>query len=137
MNDKIAERPQELGNFHFKPWEVPFLTELFNKNDLSAQFVQTADGKNLCIFEKRDEKAIRMARDEFVKLCGEVKEQLAFDRDEQGLFTIKNLQTGNEISFDGQTDKTEIASRMQEEFGFDNQKSRLAAARFGKNRITG
>ena len=43
MKSKIAERPQELGNFHCEAWEIPFLTAHLNKNDLSAQFIQTVD----------------------------------------------------------------------------------------------
>lgn len=89
MKSKIAERPQELGNFHCEAWEIPFLTAQFNRNDLSAQFIQTTDGKNLCIFEKCDEKAIKMTRDSFVQQCTDVKNDLAFDRDEN-FITIKN-----------------------------------------------
>lgn len=60
MKSKIAERPQELGNFRCDAWEIPFLTTHFNKNDLSAQFIQTADGKNLCIFVKKTNKAAKL-----------------------------------------------------------------------------
>ena len=137
MKTKIAERPQELGNFHCEAWEIPFLTAHLNKNDLSAQFIQTGDGKNLCVFEKKDRKAIEMTRDAFVRQCGEVKNDLAFDRDEAGFITIKNLRTGKEISFDEIPDKKTLALRMQEAFGFDEIKAKIAAARFGEEMTTG
>ena len=137
MKSKIAERPQELGNFHCEAWEIPFLTAHLNKNDLSAQFIHTADGKNLCVFEKKDEKAIRMTRDAFVRQCNEVKSEMAFDRDESGFITIKNLRSGKELSFDEIPDKKSLASKMQEAFGYDEIKAQIAAARFGEEMLTG
>ena len=135
MKSKIAERPQELGNFHCEAWEIPFLTAHLNKNDLSAQFIQTVDGKNLCAFEKKDEKAIKMTRDAFVRQCSEVKNELAFDRDEDGFITIKNLRTGKEISFDEIPDKKTLAAKMQEAYGYDEIKAKVAAARFGEETL--
>ena len=137
MKSKIAERPQELGNFHCEAWEIPFLTAHLNKNDLSAQFIQTSDGKNLCVFEKKDRKAIELTRDTFVRQCNEVKSDLAFDRDEAGFITIKNLKTGKEISFDEIPDKKTLAENMQKAFGYDDIQSKIAAARFGEEMLTG
>ncbi|MBQ6041520.1 MAG: hypothetical protein IJL32_12230 [Oscillospiraceae bacterium] len=137
MKSKIAERPQELGNFHCEAWEIPFLTAHLNKNDLSAQFIQTSDGKNLCVFEKKDRKAIELTRDTFVRQCSEVKSNLAFDRDEAGFITIKNLKTGKEISFDEIPDKKTLAENMQKAFGYDDIQSKIAAARFGEEMLTG
>lgn len=135
MKSKIAERPQELGNFRCDAWEIPFLTTHFNKNDLSAQFIQTADGKNLCIFEKQDEKAIKMTRDSFVQQCNDVKSDLAFDRDESGYITIKNQKTGKEISFDQIPDKKTLAAEMQKAFDWDEIKAQLGSARFGEEML--
>ena len=137
MKSKIAERPQELGNFHCEAWEIPFLTAHLNKNDLSAQFIQTSDGKNLCVFEKKDRKAIELTRDTFVRQCSEVKSNLAFDRDEAGFITIKNLKTGKEISFDEIPDKKTLAENMQKAFGYDEIQSKIAAARFGEEMLNG
>lgn len=137
MKNKIAERPQELGNFHCETWEIPFLTAHLNKNDLSAQFIQTRDSKNLCVFEKKDEKAIKMTRESFVRQCNEVKSELAFDRDEAGFITIKNLRTGREISFDEIPDKKSLAANMQTVFGYDALKAQAAAARFGEEMLQG
>lgn len=135
MRSKIAERPQELGNFLCEAWEIPFLTAHLNKNDLSAQFIQTAAGKNLCVFEKKDEKAIKMTREAFVRQCSEVKNELAFDRDEEGFITIKNLRTGREISFDEIPDKKTLSEKMQETYGYDEIKAKVAAARFGEEML--
>lgn len=135
MKSKIAERPQELGNFRCDAWEIPFLTTHFNKNDLSAQFIQTADGENLCIFEKQDEKAIKMTRDSFVQQCNDVKSDLAFDRDESGYITIKNQKTGKEISFDQILDKKTLAAEMQKAFDWDEIKAQLGSARFGEEML--
>lgn len=137
MKSKIAERPQELGNFHCEAWEIPFLTAHLNKNDLSAQFIQTSDGKNLCVFEKKDRKAIELTRDTFVRQCSEVKSNLAFDRDEAGFITIKNLKTGKEISFDEIPDKKTLAEKIQKAFGYDEIQSKIAAARFGEEMLNG
>lgn len=137
MKSKIAERPQELGNFHCDAWEIPFLTAHLNRNDLSAQFIQTGDGKNLCVFEAKDRKAIELTRDTFVRQCSEVKNDLAFDRDETGYITIKNLKTGKEISFDEMPDKKTLAENMQKAFGYDDIQSKIAAARFGEEMLTG
>lgn len=137
MKQKIAERPQELGNFHCEAWEIPFLTAHLNHNDLSAGFVQTADGKNRCIFDKKDEKAVRLTRDEFVKQCVETKKDLNFDRDEAGFFTIKNIHTGKEISFDQLPDKVTLSSEIQKTFGYTEEKANLAAARFGDEMLQG
>ncbi|MDE7138920.1 MAG: PcfB family protein, partial [Ruminococcus sp.] len=52
MKDKLAERPQELGNFKVKDWEIPFITSELNNYDLSAQFGVTKDGEKFCLYEK-------------------------------------------------------------------------------------
>lgn len=137
MKQKIAERPQELGNFRCEAWEIPFLTAHLNKNDLSAQFVQTADGKNLCVFEKKDEKAIKMSRDTFVQQCMNTKKDFMFDRDESGFITIKHLKTGKEISFDKSINKKELAVKMQDAFKIDELEAKLAASRFGEEMLQG
>lgn len=137
MKSKIAERPQELGNFHCEAWEIPFLTAHLNKNDLSAQFIQTSSGKNLCVFEKKDRKAIELTRDAFVQQCNAAKNDLAFDRDEAEFITIKNLKTSREISFDEIPDKKTLAANMQTAFGYDEIQAQIAVARFGEEMLTG
>lgn len=137
MKSKIAERPQTLGNFRCEAWEILFLTAHLNKYDLLAQFIQTADGKNLCVFAKKEAKAIQMNRDAFVQQCMDVKNDLIFDRDEAGFLTIKNLKTGREISFDMIPDRKTLAAEMQEAFGYDELTAQIAAARFGEEMLGG
>ena len=136
MKQKIAERPQQLGNFRCEEWEIPFLIAFFNRNDLPAQFIQTPDGKNLCVFEKKKyEKAIENARNDFVQQCKNTKQDFMFDRDESGFITIKHLKTGREISFDKSTNKIELAAKMQDAFKIDEIEAKLAAARFGEEML--
>lgn len=84
MKDKPAQRPQELGNFKVQEWEIPFITSELNKHDLSAQFGKTENGEHFCLYEKADEKAILIARGEFVRKSEEIKKELMMGKDENG-----------------------------------------------------
>ncbi len=137
MKDKLAERPQELGNFKVKEWEMPFIINELNKHDLSAQFGKTRDGENFCLYEKADEKAIHIARNEFVRKCSELEKEFTFDRDEQGNFTLKDLHSGREISFDTIPTQSELSSQIQETFGYDENKANIACAKFGEECLEG
>ena len=137
MKDKIAANPQQLSNFKVQEWEMPFITAELNKHDLSATFGQTVDGEHFCLFNKADEKAILIARAEFVRKCNEVESELSFDRDEEGNYTIKELRSGREISFDSSMSRDELSTLLQEEFGYDENKSEIACAKFGENMLTG
>lgn len=139
MKDKLAERPQELGNFKVQAWEMPFLTSELNKHDLSAQFGTTKSGEHFCLYEKADEKAIMIARNEFVRKSDEVKKELAMDRDENGFYTIKDLRTGKEITFDADSmpSREELSAQMQEKFGYDKNKADISCARFGEEQLQG
>lgn len=81
MKDKLAEKPQELSNFKVKEWEIPFITSELNNYDLAAQFGTTKNGEHFCLYEKADEKAIMIARNEFVKKCDELKENMTVSKD--------------------------------------------------------
>ena len=137
MKDKIAERPQELGNFKVQEWEMPFIINELNKHDLSAQFGKTRDGEYFCLYEKSDEKAIHIARNEFVRKCNELKTDITFDRDEQGFYTLKDIRSGREISFDKVPSKEELAQQIQEKFGYDENKAKIACAKFGEEQLKG
>lgn len=137
MRDKLAERPQELGNFKVKEWEIPYITAELNKHDLAAQFGKTKDGECFCLYEKADEKAIMIARNEFVRKCEEVKKEFTFDRNEDGFFTIKDLHSGREISFDEPPTQEELSAMMQEQFGCDENKANIACAKFGEEMLQG
>ena len=135
MRDKIAVRPQELGNFKVQAWEIPFITAELNQHDLSAQFGQTRDGEYFCLFEKTDEKAIKIARDEFVRKCGEIEKETRLDCDENGFFTIKDIRTGKEISFDEVPSRAELSERIQSEFGYESRKADILCAKFGQEQL--
>ena len=137
MKNKIAERPQELGNFKVQEWEMPFIINELNKHDLSAQFGKTRDGEYFCLYEKSDEKAIHIARNEFVRKCNELKTDITFDRDEQGFYTLKDIRSGREISFDKVPSKEELAEQIQQKFGYDENKAKIACAKFGEEQLKG
>ena len=102
MKDKLAERPQTLGNFKVQAWETPFLTNELNHYDLAASFGVTRDGERFCLYEKADEKAILIAREEFHRKCEDIEQDLSFSMGEDGFYTLKSESTGMEISFDAQ-----------------------------------
>ena len=137
LKDKIAERPQELGNFKVQKWEMPCIISELNKHDLSAQFGKTKQGEYFCLYEKADEKAIHIARNEFVRKCDELNQEITFDRDEKGYFTLKDTRSGKEISFDKVPTKEELASQIHEKFGYDENKCNIACAKFGEECLKG
>lgn len=137
MKDKLAAMPQKLGNFKVNQWEIPFITHELNKHDLAAQFGVTKDGQHICMYNKSDEKAIMIARQEFVRKCDEVNKTLSFDRDENGNYTIKELHSGKEISFDESMSQSELYENIKKQFGFDDNKAQIACAKFGEDMLTG
>lgn len=134
MKDKLAERPQELGNFKVKDWEIPFITSELNNYDLSAQFGVTKDGEKFCLYEKSDEKAIMIARNEFVKKCDELKENMTVTKDEN-FYVIKDKHSGKEISFETVPSREELSEQIQKSFGYDKNKADIACAKFGEENL--
>lgn len=135
MKEKLAAMPQELGNFKVNQWEIPFITNELNKHDLAAQFGVTKDGQHMCIYNKSDEKAIMIARQEFVRKCDEINKTLSFDKDEEGNYTIKELHSGKEISFDESMSQSELYENIKKQFGFDDNKAQIACAKFGEDML--
>ena len=136
MKDKLAERPQELGNFKVKDWEIPFITSELNNYDLSAQFGVTKDGEKFCLYEKSDEKAIMIARNEFVKKCDELKENMTVTKD-KNFYVIKDKHSGKEISFETVPSREELSEQIQKSFGYDKNKADIACAKFGEENLHG
>ncbi|MBQ3256372.1 MAG: hypothetical protein IJN43_16205 [Ruminococcus sp.] len=137
MKEKLEVRPQELGNFKAKQWEIPFITAELNKHDLAAQFGKTKNGEYFCLYEKADEKAILIARGEFVRKCDEIKKDITFDRDEQGYLTIKDVRSGKEISFEEPPSREELSAMIQEQFDYDQSKADIVCAKFGEEMLEG
>ena len=137
MKDKLAERPQQMGNFKVQDWEMPFITHELNKHDLAASFGKTKDENCICLFEKKDEKAILIARDEFVRKCKDIEKELQIGKDDKGFYSIENRLTGQKITFDQVPSKEELADMMQNRFGYDENKAAMASAKFGEETLTG
>lgn len=137
MKDKLDTMPQELGNFKVNQWEIPYITNELNKHDLAAQFCATKDGQYMCVYAGSDEKAIMIARDEFVRKCDEVNNELSFDRDEDGNYTIKELHSGKEISFDDSMSQSELCDNIKKQFGYEDNKANIACAKFGEEMLSG
>jgi len=138
MNDKISNQSQSIGNFKVNAWEIPYLTNELNKYNLNAQFGKTKDGEYFCMFEKADQKALLIARGEFIRKYNEVKKDFIVDKDEEGFFTLKDIHSGKEISFDD-TKKSynELTKEIQRELGYDENKAAIAAAKFGEENFEG
>ena len=117
IKEKIAERPETLGNFKVQPWEIPHLTAMLKAHDLPAEFVETKSGDTLCLHDVKHADAVRIVREEFVAKCKEVEKQFSFDRDEEGFYTLKDLHSGREISFDQVPDKASLSRQIQAQFG--------------------
>ncbi|MDE6677678.1 MAG: PcfB family protein [Ruminococcus sp.] len=136
MKDKLAERPQELGNFKVKDWEIPFITNELNNYDLSAQFGATKDGEKFCLYEKSDEKAIMIARNEFVKKCDELNTNMTVTKNED-FFVIQDKHSGKEISFEDVPSREELSEQIQKSFGYDKNKADIACSKFGEENLQG
>lgn len=136
MKDKLAERPQELGNFKVKDWEIPFITSELNNYDLAAQFGVTKDGEKFCLYEKSDEKAIMIARNEFVKKCDELNTNMTVTKNEN-FFVIQDKHSGKEISFEDVPSREELSEQIQKSFGYDKNKADIACAKFGEENLHG
>lgn len=136
MKNKLAERPQELGNFKVKDWEIPFITSELNNYDLSAQFGATKDGEKFCLYEKSDEKAIMIARNEFVKKCDELNANMTVTKNED-FFVIQDKHSGKEISFEDVPSREELSEQIQKSFGYDKNKADIACAKFGEENLQG
>ena len=137
MKTKLEQRPQELGNFKVQEWEIPFITAELKRHDLSAQFGKTNGGESFALYEKADEKAILIARGEFVRKCNELQNQMHVDKDENGFFTIKDFHSGRELSFDQVMTHTELSRQLQQQFNYDTNKANIACAKFGEENLDG
>ena len=138
MKQKLAERPQELGNFKVKEWEIPFITNELNHYDLAAQFGKTRNGEHFCLYEKADEKAIMIARNEFVRKCNELKENMTVAKDEK-FYVIKDKHSGKEISFELENipSPEKLSEQFQKSFGYEKNKADIACAKFGEENLHG
>ena len=137
IKEKIAVQPETLGNFKVQPWEVPHLTAMLKAHDLPAVFVETKSGDQYCLYDVKHQDAVRIVREEFVAKCKEIEKQFSFDKDENGFYTLKDMHSGREVSFDEIPDKATVSQQIQSQFGYDPVKADLAAAKFGEEALKG
>lgn len=137
IKEKIAEKPESFGNFKVQAWEVPHLTAMLKAHDLPAVFVETKSGEQYCLHDAKHQDAVRIVREEFVAKCKEIEKQFSFDKDENGFYTLKDLHSGREVSFDQIPDKATVSQQIQTQFGYDPVKADLAAAKFGEEALKG
>jgi hypothetical protein len=135
IKDKMAQQPETLGNFKCERWEIPFLTAEMKNFDVPAMFPHSAEGA-FCLYDKKDENTVRIARSQFIQKCKELETQVAIDRDEEGYYTIKDLRTGREVSFEDVPTQKMLAQQIQKQFGFDENKANMCAAKFGQEMLT-
>ncbi len=137
IKEKIAVQPETLSNFKVQPWEVPHLTAMLKAHDLPAVFVETKAGDQYCLHDVKHQDAVRIVREEFVAKCKEIEKQFSFDKDENGFYTLKDMHSGREVSFDEIPDKATVSAQIQSQFGYDPVKADLAAAKFGEEALKG
>lgn len=137
VKEKISMRPETLGNFKVQPWEMPYLTAMLKVHDLPAVFVETKSGEQYCLHDLKHQDAVRIVREEFVAKCKEIEKNFSFDKDENGFYTLKDLHSGREVSFDQIPDKATVSQQIQTQFGYDSVKADLAAAKFGEEALKG
>ncbi|MBD5160293.1 MAG: hypothetical protein HDT23_08665, partial [Ruminococcus sp.] len=117
-------------------WEIPFITSELNNYDLSAQFGATKDGEKFCLYEKSDEKAIMIARNEFVKKCDELNSNMTVTKNDD-FFVIQDKHSGKEISFENVLSREELSEQIQKSFGYDKNKADIACSKFGEENLQG
>ena len=134
VQDNIAIRSDKLGNIVVNKWEMEGLQNELLKHDLPASFAQTKDGEYFCLFEKEHEKAVKMARNEYIRKHGEVKNDFTVTRnqDVDGFCTLKDEKSGKEISFDELQSRTELSEMLQNEFGYDENKANIACDKYAE-----
>ena len=137
VKERIAVEPETLGNFKVQSWEVPHLTAMLKAHDLPAVFVETKNGDQYCLHDVKHQDAVRIVREEFVAKCRDVEKSFSFDKDENGFYTLKDLHSGREVSFDQIPDKATVSQQIQTQFGYDPVKADLAASKFGEDSLKG
>lgn len=110
---------------------------MLKAHDLPSVFVETKSGDQYCLHDVKHQDAVRIVREEFVAKCKEIEKQFSFDKDENGFYTLKDLHSGREISFDEIPDKATVSQQIQTQFGYDPVKADLAAAKFGEEALKG
>ena len=136
LQDKIAVAPEKLGNFKCEEWEMPFLTAEMKKLDVAAMFPKSDQG-SFCLYEAKDEKLIRCAREEFGKKYAALESSVAISKDDQGFYSITDKRTGKSVTFDEIPTRKKLSEQIQVQFGFDENKANMCVAKFAQEMLHG
>ena len=132
MDSKLAERPKDFKAFKINGWEQPFITNELNKFDVPANFFNTSKGERICFYDNKYDKVMKIVTGEVHRKCAEVEADLSFSKSEDGFYTLKSASTGEAISFDELPTQDELSEQFQAKFGYDENKSKIACAKFGE-----
>jgi hypothetical protein len=131
VKEKITERPETLSCFDVAETDIEGLQAELRKNDLAADFTQNEDGSYSCVYAKEDKRAFDLIKADYKKLHEEVVTNTEITAG-NGYTTVKDLQSGREISFDGVMQKSELSETLQTQFGYDPIKANIAANKYGQ-----
>lgn len=138
IRDKLANNAnKEFTNIGLEEWQVPYFNSVFNKYNVSAQFGQTANGQNFCLFRTEDKAIVNLAVNELKKMHEEVKAIEITDNTDDDLITITD-KNGHKLDIiksemPNYNDMTEL---IEKTFNFENSKSQMLASRFGENYLS-
>lgn len=85
---------------------------MLKAHDLPAVFVETKSGDQYCLHDVKHQDAVWIVREEFVAKCKEIEKQFSFDKDENGFYTLKDMHSGKEVSFDQIPDKSTVSQQI-------------------------
>ena len=85
---------------------------MLEAHDLPAVFIATKSGDQYCLHDVKHRDAVRIVREEYVAKCKEIEKQFSFDKDENGFYTLKDLHSGREVSFDQISDKATVSQQI-------------------------
>jgi hypothetical protein len=139
VQSKLASRPQELGNFEVKGWEIPHIKSELTKYGLCARFGKTKDGKHFILYEKEDEKAIKLAHREYVRKAKEVEGNLTIEQNTKDNDFIVIRDGDGQISFgpDDAPSRGQLSALFRRTFGYDENKAAIACGKYGEQCLKG
>jgi hypothetical protein len=135
LQEKIAEHPQELGNFAVQKWEIPFLAHELDECGVTANFGRFRNGEHFCLYDHDAADAVLAARENFRQKCLALEDDVRFEKDADGFHTITSVHTGVALSFDELPTAEHLQMQMQEMFGYDENTAKIASCKFGEEAL--
>ena len=136
IQDKMAEKPEKLGNIKCEDWEIPFFAAEAKKLDVAAVF-PTSDQGSFCLYEAKDEKLIRAAREEVIRKYTELDRDVTITKDEEGFYSVTEKRSGRTVSFDEIPTRTKLSEQIQLQFGYDENKADMCVAKLAQELLHG